>query len=225
MTKQKKFDVPGSGKVSSLLEIPAGATQLLVLAHGAGAGMEHPGMTALAEALHASGVATFRYQFPYMEKGSKRPDNPKVAVATVAAAVRAAVKSAPELEVFAGGRSFGGRMTTTASSLGEIEMVLGIVCFGFPLHPAKQPDNKRAAHLEKVGHPMLFLQGTRDALADLELLGPVLSPLQEAGLATLHVVEGADHGFDVLKRSGRTGDEVLEELAGTAAAWMRERVD
>ncbi len=210
MTKQKKFDVPGSGKVSSLLEIPAGATQLLVLAHGAGAGMEHPGMTALAEALHASGVATFRYQFPYMEKGSKRPDNPKVAVATVAAAVRAAVKSAPELEVFAGGRSFGGRMTTTASSLGEIEMVLGIVCFGFPLHPAKQPDNKRAAHLEKVGHPMLFLQGTRDDLSSPVKLKPVVKKNERIAL---HWLEGADHSYHVLKSSGRTDAEVLAEAA------------
>ncbi len=203
---------------------PPDAWALLVLAHGAGAGMRHRFMESMAERLARRGVATLRYEFPYWARGSRRVDPPAVLEQAVRDAVTAGATLCPDLPRFAGGKSLGGRMTTRAAAAGPLD-VRGIVLFGFPLHPAKRPGIERAEHLVRVPHPMLFLQGTRDALADLELLGPVLSPLQEAGLATLHVVEGADHGFDVLKRSGRTGDEVLEELAGTAAAWMRERVD
>ncbi len=209
-----KFTVPQSGKVSALLEIPAKARALLVLAHGAGAGMKHPAMEALAKALHKAGMATFRYQFPYMENGTKRPDRPKVAVATVAAAVAAARKAAPKLPLFAGGRSFGGRMTTTAASLGEIEVVRGIVCFGFPLHPPKEPGVERAEHLKTVKQPMLFLQGTRDALSDLTLLRPLAKKLRRL---TLHELQGADHGYAVLKSSGRKEGQVLEEVARKTA--------
>jgi uncharacterized protein len=201
-------------KVSTLVEIPTKARAMLVLAHGAGAGMRHPAMTALAEALHSEHIATFRFQFPYMEKGSKRPDRPDVAVAAIAAAVAAAKKAAPKLPLFAGGRSFGGRMTTTAASLGRIDLVGGIICFGFPLHPAKQPGTERAAHLKKVTQPMLFIQGTRDDLSDLSLLRPIAA--KNARL-TLHFLEGADHSFGVLKSSGRTNAEVLAEAAHAAA--------
>ncbi len=196
---------------SVLFEAPRGAHALLVLAHGAGAGMRHPAMTALADALHEKGVATFRFQFPYMERGSKRPDSPDVAVAAIAAAVRAAAKAAPKLPLFAGGRSFGGRMTTTAAARGELAAVRGIVCFAFPLHPAKKPATSRAAHLAEVPLPTLMIQGTRDDLADLALMRGVVKAHRKR--IKLHVVDGADHGFNVLKKSGRTASEVLAEVA------------
>lgn len=215
--RELRFDSGAGGEVSALLERPAGARWLLVLGHGAGAGMRHRFLEALAGRLADQGIATFRYQFPYMEAGSGRPDRPPVLTAAVRAAVAAAAAAAPDLPLLAGGKSMGGRMTSTAAAEAPLPGVRGLVFFGFPLHAAGKPDTGRGAHLSRVGVPMLFLQGTRDALADLDLLRPVLEPLGER--ATLHVVDGADHSFAVLKRSGRTGDEVLDELAGTTAEW------
>jgi predicted alpha/beta-hydrolase family hydrolase len=179
--------------------------------------MSHPFMSALAEELARVGVATLRFQFPYMEGRKGRPDSPEVAVATVAAAVDTASRLTPALPLLAGGKSFGGRMTSTAAAETGLEAVRGIVFFGFPLHPPKRPATKRGDHLNQVKQPMLFTQGTRDDLADLTLLGPICEKLGQR--ATLHVIEGADHSFHVLKKSGTTDAEVLRELAETAAAW------
>lgn len=223
-SRKLTLDVPqdGAGTVSALLTRPAVAHWLLVLAHGAGAGMEHPFLEALAGRLAEHGVATLRYQFPYMESGKGwPPDRPPLLVATVRAAVARARELADGLPVFAGGKSLGGRMTSTAAAEEELPGVRGIVFVGFPLHTAKNPGTKRAEHLDRVEAPMLFLQGTRDKLADLDLLRPVVGELGDR--ATLRVVEGADHGFSVLKRSGRTDDEVLDELADATARWM-ERI-
>ncbi len=215
--RELRFDAGAGGEVSALLERPAGARWLLVLGHGAGAGMRHRFLEALAGRLADQGIATFRYQFPYMEAGAGRPDRPPVLTAAVRAATAAAAAAAPGLPLLAGGKSMGGRMTSTAAAEAPLPGVHGLVFFGFPLHAAGKPGAGRGAHLARVGVPMLFLQGTRDALADLDLLRPVLEPLGEK--ATLHVVDGADHSFAVLKRSGRTGEEVLDELASTAARW------
>ncbi|HKJ92577.1 MAG TPA: alpha/beta family hydrolase [Longimicrobiales bacterium] len=201
--------------MSAILERPAGAAWLLVLAHGAGAGMRHPFMEAVAAVLATRAIATLRYQFPYMEAGGRRPDRPAVAQATVRAAVQAAAAGVPDLPLLAGGKSFGGRMTSQAAAAEPLPGVRGIVFFGFPLHPARRPSDERAAHLHDVSVPTLFLQGTRDALADLDLLRPVVA----ATSATLHVLDGADHSFHVLKRSGRTDAGILDELADTVAAW------
>jgi uncharacterized protein len=209
------------GRVSGLLTRPDDARVLYVLAHGAGAGMRHRFMEAIAAALAERGIASLRYQFPYTEAGARRPDPPAVLEATVRAAVAAAGDVAPGLPLIAGGKSMGGRMTSGAAARGPLPGVAGLVFLGFPLHRPKQPSEDRAAHLSQVTLPMLFLQGTRDELADLGLITGVCARL--GPLATLHVVEGADHGFDVLKRSGRTGEEVLEELADTVVAWCRAR--
>lgn len=200
-----------------LLTMPAGSRALLALAHGAGAGMRHSFMEQLAQALAREGVAVWRWEFPYMKEGRRRPDRPAVAVPAVREAVDEAARSWPELPLFAGGKSFGGRMTSTAAAESPLPVAV-LVFFGFPLHPARRPSIDRAVHLRQVGHPVLFLSGDRDALAELSLLEPVIDELG-AG-ATLHVVRGADHGFHLLKRSGRTEDEVFEELAAKAAAWM-----
>jgi uncharacterized protein len=214
---QSKFSVPNAGEVSSILLQPDGARCLLVLGHGAGAGMRHPFMGALSRELAAEKIATFRYQFPYMENRRKAPDRPPTLTATVAAAVQAAHSAAPELPLLAGGKSMGGRMTSTAASENLIPAVRGLVFFGFPLHPPKQPATKRGDHLANVTQPMLFLQGTRDDLADLKLLKPICKKLGK--LATLHIIEGADHSFHVLKSAGKTDAEVLRELAHTTAEW------
>ena len=206
-----------SGKVSAILLCPPAARWLLVLAHGAGAGMLHSFMEAISEELASQSIATFRYQFPYMEQGGGRPDPPAVLVATVRAAVRAATEVAPDLALLAGGKSLGGRMTSTAASQSPLPGVQGVVFFGFPLHPPGQPSTDRARHLQSVTVPMLFLQGTRDKLAELELLRPVCNDL--GSLAQLHIIEGADHSFAVLKRSGRTDREALHELGSTVAEW------
>jgi uncharacterized protein len=205
-----------------LLDRPADARALLVLAHGAGAGMRHPFMGALAGELGARRIATLRYEFPYMAEGRRRPDPPRTAVATVRAAVAAAADEAPGLPLFAGGKSFGGRMTTLAAAEGGLD-VLGLVLVGFPLHPAGRPGTERARHLADVRLPMLFLQGTRDRLAEPALLEPVLSGLGER--ATVHVEEGADHGFHVLKRSGRTDAQVVASLAAAVAGWITTLVE
>jgi uncharacterized protein len=207
--------------VSALVARPAGARALLVLGHGAGAGMRHPFMAGMAAALARHGVATFRYQFPYMEAGRRRPDPAPRAMATVRAAVAAARGLAPELPLFAGGKSFGGRMTSRAAAEAPLEAVLGLVFLGFPLHPAGRPGVERADHLRDLALPSLFVQGTRDRLADLDLLTPVISELGHG--ATLHVVDSADHSFNVPRRSGRTEAEVLDDVAGAVAGWVAER--
>ena len=211
------FEVPGAGRVSALLTRPDEARWLYVVAHGAGAGMRHPFMERVAEALAGKGIATFRYQFPYMEQGKKRPDRPAVATATVRAAVQAVREAAPGLPLIAGGKSFGGRMTSTAQAEEPLPGVRGLAFLGFPLHPPGRPGVQRAAHLDNVRIPMLFLQGTRDTFADLDLLRPVCDGLSPP--ATLRTVEGGDHSFKVLKRSGRTEADVMEELAGAIADW------
>jgi uncharacterized protein len=215
-----RFAVEGAGEVSAILMRPAEARWLLMLAHGAGAGMTHPFLEKLAGELACVGVATFRYQFPYMEQRRRVPDSPSLAAATVASAVRAASKAAPGLPLFAGGKSFGGRMSSQAASQQLLGGVRGLVFLGFPLHPPNKPGTKRAEHLAKVQIPMLFLQGTRDTLADLSLLRPICRDL--GPLATLHVVETADHSFHVLKSSGKTDGDVVRELAQTTASWAED---
>jgi len=206
-----------SGEVSALLELPDSARWLMVLGHGAGAGMRHHFMDDAAAALASHQIATFRYQFPYMENRTSRPDPQPVLLATVRSAVAAAHAAAGDLPLLAGGKSMGGRMTSLASAEDGLPDVKGLVFFGFPLHPPGAPGTGRAEHLERVRTPMLFLQGTRDKLADLVLLGPVIERL--GSKATLHIVEGGDHSFAVPKRSGRSLEDVLEELARTVAAW------
>jgi predicted alpha/beta-hydrolase family hydrolase len=179
--------------------------------------MTHPFLEKLAHELADAGVASFRYQFPYMEQRRRVPDSPPVVMATVAGAMRAAAKAGAGLPLLAGGKSFGGRMTSQAASQQLLEGVHGLVFFGFPLHPPNKPGTKRAEHLAKVQVPMLFLQGTRDTLADLKLLRPICAEL--GSLATLHVIETADHSFHVLKSSGRTDADALRDLAQTTASW------
>ncbi|HET9607248.1 MAG TPA: alpha/beta family hydrolase [Nitrospira sp.] len=212
-----------AGDVEALLLRPDDANWLLVFAHGAGAGMHHPFMEHLAGQLAGCSVATLRYHFPYMQHRRKRPDPPAVLTATVRAAVAAASETAPGLPLLAGGKSLGGRMTSLTvaderSAPGPgIASVRGLVFFGFPLHPAGRPGTQRAEHLARVRIPMLFVQGTRDALADLALLRPLCDTL--VPLSTLHVVEGGDHSFHMLKRFGKTDADVVAELARTAASW------
>lgn len=206
-----------AGEVGALLLRPPDAKRLLVLGHGAGAGMRHAFIEAVAARLAAHGVATLRYQFPYMEARSWRPDPRPVLLATIRSAVAAAARAAPDLPLLAGGKSMGGRMTSMAAAAETLPGVRGLVFFGFPLHPAGSPSTERGEHLDSVGVPMLFLQGTRDTLADLALLRPICERL--GSRSTLLVIEGADHSFHVLKRTGRTDDEVLDELARTTAAW------
>jgi len=205
------------GDVSGLLLRPNDARLLFVLAHGAGAGMRHPFLEVVAQRLAERSIATLRYQFPYMEQRSRRPDSPAVAAATVRAAVAEAARVAPELPFVAGGKSFGGRMTSTAQAEAPLPGVRGLVFLGFPLHPPGRPSDSRAEHLAQVQIPMLFLQGDRDDFADLRRLKPVVTRLGER--ATLHLAEGGDHSFHVLKRSGRTDAEVMAELVETIVAW------
>jgi predicted alpha/beta-hydrolase family hydrolase len=206
------------GSVSGLWLKPAKATACLVLAHGAGAGMMHRSMVAVAEGLAERGVATLRYQFPYMEHGSRRPDRPAIAQATVRAACAEAVRLARDLPLYAGGRSFGGRMTSQAQAASPLPDVRGLVFFAFPLHLAGKPAVTRADHLREVKIPMLFLQGTRDALAELPLLQQVVSGLGRQ--AKLVLAPDADHSFHVPAKSGRKDADVLAALLDTAAAWM-----
>jgi len=213
-----RIAVSESVPVSGLLDRPAGARACYVLAHGAGAGMTHPFMAAVAAGLGQRGIATLRYQFPYMERRAKRPDPPALAQAAVRAAVAEAARRLPAFALVAGGKSFGGRMTSQAQSSAALPRVRGLAFLGFPLHPAGKPSDERARHLFDVRVPMLFLQGTRDALADLELMRAVCARL--GARATLHVVEGGDHSFAVLKKSGRTNDEALTEVLDALAAWI-----
>ena len=213
-----KIEIGSAGVVSALLLRTPQARAIYVFAHGAGAGMTHASMEAIATGLATRGIATLRYQFPYMEKGSKRPDPPPIAHATVRAAVAEAAEQCAGLPLFAGGKSFGGRMTSQAQAIKPLAGVRGLVFLGFPLHAAGKPSNERAKHLADIKIPMLFLQGTRDALAELKLLEPVVNEL--GSLATLHLVKEADHSFHVLVRSGRNDREVLDEVLDAFAAWV-----
>jgi uncharacterized protein len=210
--------VNGTEPVSGLLQRPVRPTACLVLAHGAGAGMTHPFMAAAAEELAARGIATLRYQFPYMERGSKRPDPPSVAHAAVRAAVDEANRRFPDLPLFAGGKSFGGRMTSQAQASSPLPGIRGLVFLGFPLHPAGKPSEDRARHLLDVRIPMLFLQGTRDALAEPELLARVVEHL--GARAALRLFTSADHAFHVPARSGRTDVQVRGEVFDALADWL-----
>jgi uncharacterized protein len=214
-----RLQIQNEGEVSALFLRPPQAYCLLVLAHGAGAGMNHRFMETIANELAIAGVATFRYQFPYMEHHRRLPDAPRVLTATVRAAVVKAREVAPELPLLAGGKSLGGRMTSLAAAGEPLDSVRGLVFFGFPLHPPNKPGVKRADHLAGVNLPMLFLQGTRDQLADLNLLRPVLEKL--GSKATLHVVDAADHSFHVLQRSGKTDREIMRELAQVFVSWAK----
>jgi uncharacterized protein len=205
-----------AGAVSALLLRPDAARACFVFAHGAGGGMTHSFMEAFAAGLCRHSIASLRFQFPYMEKDSKRPDPPAIARAAVRAAVAEARRHCPELPLIAGGKSFGGRMTSQAQAVAPLEGVRGLAFLGFPLHPSGKPSSDRAAHLADVHIPMLFLQGTRDSLAETGLIEPVVKRLS---LATLHLVDGADHSFHVLARSGRKDSEVLGEILDVFASW------
>jgi predicted alpha/beta-hydrolase family hydrolase len=212
----------GEASVSALLTKPSRAQACYVFAHGAGAGMTHAFMADVAAGLAERSIATLRYQFPYMEKGSKRPDLPAIAHATVRAAVAEAARAFPGLPLIAGGKSFGGRMTSQAQAKQALPSVRGLAFFGFPLHAAGKPSADRAEHLPDIRIPLLFLQGTNDKLADLSLLRPVIQEL--GALATLHLIDGADHSFHVPARSGRNDAEVMVELLDTFAAWSKKKV-
>ena len=209
-------------RVSGLLQAPPEARACYVMAHGAGAGMAHPFMAAMANGLAERGIATLRYQFPYMEQGSKRPDTPKLAQATVRAAVAEASRLLPELALFAGGKSFGGRMTSQAQAASPLSGVRGLVFLGFPLHPAGRPSDERGAHLLAVQIPMLFLQGTRDQLADLQLLQTLVGQL--GARATLKLFQDADHSFHVPARTGRKDPEIMAEISDALADWIGKAI-
>lgn len=210
--------VEDTQRVSALLQVPPDAKACYVIAHGAGAGMTHPFMSAIAEGLSERGVATLRYQFPYMERGTKRPDPPKLAQATVRAAVAEAARLVPELVLVAGGKSFGGRMTSQAQAASPLSGVRGIAFLGFPLHAAGRPSDERGKHLFEVHLPMLFLQGTRDALADVQLLQPLVQQL--GARATLKLFPDADHSFHVPARTGRKDADIRAELLDALVQWI-----
>ena len=207
-----------SGTVSALLNSPDAPRACFVFAHGAGAGMTHSFMEAFAGGLRERGIACLRYQFPYMEKASKRPDPPAIAHGAVRAAVAKAAEIFPGLSLVAGGKSFGGRMTSQAQAAAPLHGVRGLAFVGFPLHPSGKPSTDRAEHLAMIDIPMLFLQGTRDALAEVKLIEPVVRRL--GSRATLHMADGADHSFHVLARSGRNDREVMNEILDAFAAWV-----
>jgi hypothetical protein len=216
--KELTLEVGSAGTVSALLTVPKHPRAGFVFAHGAGAGMTHAFMAAVASGLAERHVAALRYQFPYMEKASKRPDPPGIAHAAVRAAVAAAAQACPGLPLIAGGKSFGGRMTSQAQAKAPLADVAGLAFFGFPLHAAGKPSSDRADHLADVKIPMLFLQGSNDKLAELELLKPVVKKL--GARAALHVVEAADHSFRVPARSGRKDAEVMIEVLDAFVAWL-----
>lgn len=213
----------GVERVSGLLLRPDAARALLVLAHGAGAGMEHAFLVDVAGGFAARGIATLRFQFPFVERRARRTDPADVAIATVQAAAAAGAAACPDLPLFAGGKSFGGRMASHAAAEGRLPALRGLVFLGFPLHPADKPATARAAHLSRVVEPMLFLQGTRDALAHLPLVREVLAPLGER--ATLQIVDDADHAFHVRLASGRNDAAALAEMLDRAAAWIDRCLD
>ena len=216
--RQRTLKLPDGSTVSALWQKPKDAKAVLVLAHGAGAGMTHKAMAATADGLAERGVAVLRYNFPYMERGSKRPDSPAIAHVAARAAVADAGKLAGDLPLFAGGRSFGARMTSQAQSAEPLPKVTGLVFFAFPLHPPGKPGVDRADHLAAVKIPMLFLQGAKDEFADLDLLRPTVSKLGKR--AKLHLVDHADHSFHVPVKSGRRDPEVLSEILDGAKDWM-----
>ena len=216
-TQPLQIEIAPTTTVSAFLIDPPQARACYVFAHGAGAGMTHASMETIAAGLADRGIATLRYQFPYMEKASKRPDSPAIAHAAVRAAVREAARCCPKLPLIAGGKSFGGRMTSQAQAIDALPGVRGLAFLGFPLHPAGKPASDRAKHLGDIRIPMLFLQGTRDALAELDLLEPVVKHLGK--LARLHLVKEADHSFHVLARSGRNDREVMAEVLDAFAVW------
>ena len=209
--------VDADRRVSGLLQVPLGARVCYVLAHGAGAGMTHPFMADISTGLAERAIATLRYQFPYMEQGSKRPDTPKVAQAAVRAAVMEASRLLPDAAIFAGGKSFGGRMTSQAQAASPLDGVRGLIFLGFPLHAAGRPSDERGQHLFEVQIPMLFMQGTRDELASLQLLQPLTERLNAR--ATLKLFQDADHSFHVPARSGRKDSEVRAEMLDALADW------
>jgi uncharacterized protein len=213
------IDVDGSTRVPALLQRAPHAHALLVLAHGAGAGMHHGFLQEMAGGLAELGIATLRYEFPYMARGSRRPDPPPLCHATVRAAVETAARLAPSLPLLAGGKSFGGRMTSQAQAISPLTGVRGLVFLGFPLHPPKQPSAARGAHLERIEVPMLFLQGSRDEFATPAHLAPLIETL--GGRAQLTLLAGADHSFHVLVRSGRTDAQVRDEMLAAIAAFSR----
>ncbi|MGL3105975.1 alpha/beta hydrolase family protein [Bradyrhizobium sp. BR 1432] len=217
-TTELKLDIERIGTVSAILTLPAHARACYVLAHGAGADMRHSFMEKVAAGLAERGIATFRFNFPYMEEKKGRPDQPAVAHAAIRAAVAEAARLCSGLKLVAGGKSFGGRMTSQAQSKAALADVKGLAFLGFPLHADKKPSSERAEHLAGIAIPMLFLQGTRDGLADLSYLKPVVEKLGPK--ATLHQVEAGDHSFAVLKKSGRTNDEALTEVLDALAAWI-----
>lgn len=212
--------VAGETTVSAVPIVPKGARACLVFAHGAGAGMNHPYIVAVCEGLAARRIATLRYQFPYMEQGSRRPDPPRLCHRTVEAAVTAAHQHMPDLPLFAGGKSFGGRMTSQAQALRPLPHVRGLCFFGFPLHAANQPTTSRAQHLFSIHVPMLFLQGTRDTLAQLPLIQGVVAELRTP--VRLTVVEHADHSFHVLVRSGTTDGAIMASMLDDTTAWITQ---
>ncbi|MBR0785544.1 alpha/beta hydrolase family protein [Bradyrhizobium iriomotense] len=217
-TQELKLDIERTGTVSAILTQPDNARACYVLAHGAGADMRHAFMEKVAAGLGERGIATFRFNFLYMEKKHGRPDQPAVAHAAIRAAVAEAARLCPGVKLIAGGKSFGGRMTSQAQSKSPLPGVKGLAFLGFPLHADGKPSAERAEHLTGIAIPMLFLQGTRDKLADLDILKPVIARL--GSKATLHEVEGGDHSFAVLKKSGRSNDEALTEVLDALAAWI-----
>lgn len=217
-SRKLNFAVDGERRVSGLLMLPGDARALTVLAHGAGAGMAHPFLETMARALAERGVGTLRYQFPYMEAGSRRPDPPAVAHSTVRAAIGVAAGLAPGLALIAGGKSFGGRMTSQAQALAPLPGVRGLAFLGFPLHPPGKPGDERAEHLAKVLIPMLFLQGTRDEFAGLSLLRPLVDRLGK--LATLHLIEDANHSFKVPAKTGKKDADIRADLADALVGWI-----
>ncbi len=220
-TQRIALAIDETRRVSALFQRPRAAKACFVFAHGAGAGMEHPSMAVIATELAARKIATLRFQFPYMERKSRRTDPPAVCHATVRAAVAEAARLAPQLALFAGGRSFGGRMTSQAQAIEPLAGVRGLAFLGFPLHPAGQPSTERAEHLREVKIPMLFLQGTRDELANLELLRPVITRLGTR--ARLKLLQDADHSFHVPARTGRKDPEVRAEMLDAFVAWMEKK--
>jgi len=217
-TERLTISVGANHRVSGVFDRPSAARAVCVLAHGAGAGMEHPSMQGVATGLAERGIATLRYQFPYMERQTRRPDPPPLCHATVRAAVAEAARLAPDLPLIAGGRSFGGRMTSQAQAQAPLAGVRGLVFLAFPLHPAGRPGTERAVHLQDISIPMLFIQGTRDELAEPALLGPLVERL--GSRATLHVLEDADHSFHVPARSGRKDSDVRDDALDAVRTWL-----
>ncbi len=211
--KEYKF---GEKPLSAIADIPGKSKWMYIMAHGAGAGMMHRGMEAISQSLNEMGIATFRYNFPYMEEGRRSPGSPKQAINAVVEAVSFCKSTFPDHQLAAGGKSYGGRMTSTAASTGLIPDVKSIVFYGFPLHAPGRPGNQRAEHLYEVKQPMLFLQGTRDKLAELDLLQPVIDEIS----AQIYILDGADHSFNVLKSNPKTKEEVLAEMAGKVREFL-----